>query len=88
MVIAINLSPTTPPLPRFEDKKSVDVRYILIAPYVSAHIYWNKELSELVYELEEPILNDREKESLTNQVQEGICAKMLALCNLCLNVTS
>src|SRR3989344_2042612 len=63
-MVKINLNPTVPPLPRAKDKKNVDVRYMLIPPYASAHIYWDKELNELVYYLEEPILKDYEKESL------------------------
>jgi archaeal flagellar protein FlaI len=64
MLDKINLSPAIPPLPRYEDKKSVDVRYMLLPPYSSAHIYWNKKLSELVYELEEPLLSSSDKEAL------------------------
>lgn len=64
MVVKINLNPTIPPLPRFKDKKKVDVRYMLVPPYASAHIYWDKKRSELVYELEEPILSEAEEEAL------------------------
>ena len=64
MVRQINLNPKIPPLPKTQDKKKVDVRYMLMPPYASAHIYWDKNLSELVYELEEPILNHNEKEGL------------------------
>lgn len=64
MVVKINLSPTIPPIPHTKDKKKVDVRYLLIPPYTSAHIYWSEKLGELVYELEEPILDENEKESL------------------------
>jgi len=64
MVSKINLNPVIPPLKKPLDKKNVDVRYVLIAPYVSAHIYWNKKISELVYEIEEPLLDDFEKEIL------------------------
>lgn len=77
MVIAINLSPSTPPLPRIEDKRSINVRYILIAPYVTAHIYWNNEIGELVYEVEEPALNDDERAAL-KQLEDA----MMALINI------
>lgn len=66
MVITINLNPTVPPLPHFEDKKKIDARYVLISPYVTTHIYWNKEIGELVYEIEEPVLNEIEKSALKN----------------------
>ena len=62
--ININLNPGIPALPRLEDKTKIDVRYALIAPYAFVHIYWNKEISELIYELEEPLLTQDEKESL------------------------
>ena len=62
--IEINLNPTIPSLPKVDDKTKVNVRYALISPYVSVHIYWDKELSELVYNVEEPILNETEKAAL------------------------
>ncbi len=64
MTIAINLKPSIPALKRTDDKRSVDVRYMLIPPYASAHIFWDKKRSELVYEIEEPKLNETEKENL------------------------
>jgi len=60
----INLTPVIPALPREEDKTKIDVRYALIPPYAYAHIYWDAKIGELVYELEEPVLNDEEKEML------------------------
>src|SRR3989344_2720329 len=81
MVTKINLNPVIPPLKKPLDKKSVDVRYVLIAPYVSAHVYWNKKISELVYEIEEPLLDDFEKEIL-----EKLENAMLELINLNLAV--
>src|SRR3989344_5100652 len=77
MTLQINLNPVIPPLKKPQDKKSVDVRYMLIAPYASAHIYWDKKLSELVYELEEPILDAFEKEIL-----EKLESAMLQLVNV------
>ncbi len=62
--IKINLTPALPPLPKIEDKTKINIRYTLIAPYVSVHIYWDKVKSELIYELEEPFLNDEEKKQL------------------------
>jgi len=60
----INLSPSIPPMPVIKDKTKVDIRYMLISPYVSAHIFWDNEKSELVYEIEEPLLNEKEKKIL------------------------
>ena len=64
MDIAINTNPPIPALPRIEDKKKVDVRYMLVAPYASAHIYWDSKINELVYEIEEPLLTEGEKSAL------------------------
>jgi len=64
MPLEIDISPPVPPLPRFPDKTKTDVRYVLISPYVSVHIYWNAQLGEVVYEVEEPLLNVEEKEQL------------------------
>jgi len=64
--IKINLSPSVPALPRIEDKTKVDIRYMLISPYASAHIFFDNKISELVYELEEPILIDEEKDLLSS----------------------
>lgn len=64
MVISINTNPTIPALPRIEDKRKVDVRYMLISPYASAHIYWDNKINELVYDIEEPLLSNPEKDML------------------------
>ncbi len=62
--IKIDLNPRIPPLPKIEDKTKINVRYALISPYVSAHIYWDKEKGTLMYEVEEPRLNEDEKKIL------------------------
>jgi flagellar protein FlaI len=67
----LNLNPKIPSLPKYEDKTKIDVRYVLISPYVTAHIYWNPGLSEVVYEIEEPSLNKKEKEDL-EKIEEGL----------------
>ena len=64
--IYINLNPGIPALPRADDKTKIDVRYVLIAPYAFAHIYWDQGSSELLYEIEEPLLDASEKASLEN----------------------
>ncbi len=64
MGVKINLNPQVPPVPHFEDKTKIDVRYMVIAPFVSIHIYWNPEISELVYEVEEPIISEEDKKNL------------------------
>jgi len=77
MVEQMNLNPAVPPLPRYKDKRGIDVRYMLISPYASAHIFWDSKLNEVVYELEEPILDEEEKAILV-RVEEA----MLELINV------
>jgi archaeal flagellar protein FlaI len=62
MSITINLNPSIPPLPKESDKKKINVRYMLMPPYASVHIYWNDKIGELIYEVEEPLLKEGEKE--------------------------
>ena len=62
--ITINTNPSIPPLPKVDDRTKINVRYTLISPYVSVHIYWNKEQEEVIYEIEEPTLTEKEKSLL------------------------
>src|SRR3989338_4442317 len=52
-------------------KEKVDFRYPLIPPYAYAHIHWDKNNKELIYEVEEPQLAPEEKKVLT-LLEEGI----------------
>jgi len=81
MDMSLNLMPSVPTIPRVEDKTKVDIRYMLIAPYSSAHIFWDAQTSELVYELEEPVLSSKDRESL-KKIEEG----MLELININVSV--
>ena len=67
----INLFPTIPQIPVIKDKTKVDLRYVLISPYVSIHIHWDEEARELMYDVEEPILNDKQKEML-KKIEEAM----------------
>ncbi len=60
----INLNPSFPAIPKVSNKTKVDVRYSLIPPYAYAHIHWDEEEKEVIYELEEPLLSSEEKEAL------------------------
>ncbi|MBS3081992.1 Flp pilus assembly complex ATPase component TadA [Candidatus Pacearchaeota archaeon] len=62
--VIINPNPFIPALPRVTDKTKVDVRYSLIQPFANTHIYWDSELGELIYDIEEPILKDNEKDAI------------------------
>ncbi len=77
MTIIINPNPGIPTLPKFSDKALINVRYSLIAPYSNAHIYWDSQERELIYDVEEPILETYEKETLS-RLEEA----MLELVNL------
>ena len=76
MAIKINLNPKIPPIPRNFEKSKVNIRYMLIPPYVSVHIFQDKKQKELIYEIEEPLLNDKQKQEL-----EKIEAAMLEMLN-------
>ena len=60
-----------PNLPEYEDPTKIDIRYPLIAPFVTAHIYWNNQTNELLYDIEEPILSDEERNTL-ELIEEGV----------------
>jgi archaeal flagellar protein FlaI len=62
--ININLNPRVPAIPKFDDKTKVDVRYMVISPYVSIHIYYDQKIGEVVYDVEEPILSDEDRKNL------------------------
>ncbi len=51
-------------LPEIKDRTKINIRYPLMAPYAYAHIYWNSEREELIYNVEEPVLSESEKEIL------------------------
>ncbi len=71
MTISINVNPQIPALVHVEDKTKINVRYVLISPYVSVHIYWNDEIGEVMYEIEEPLLNEIESKIL-DELEIGI----------------
>ncbi|MCL5730236.1 MAG: type II/IV secretion system ATPase subunit [Candidatus Pacearchaeota archaeon] len=60
--IQIDFSPQIPKMNRIEDKTKVDIRYCLISPFAFAHVYWDPQIYEIVYEIEEPMLNKVEEE--------------------------
>ncbi len=51
-------------LPSMDNKEKINIRYPLIIPYATAHIYWDNNRDELVYDVEEPALNDNLKKVL------------------------
>ncbi len=60
----IDTRPRVITLPDIKDRTSINIRYPLIPPYAYAHIFWNEITGELLYNLEEPVLDETEKEVL------------------------
>lgn len=58
--VAVDFTPRIPPMKKVKDKTKINVRYCLISPFAYAHIYWDPKQYEVVYEIEEPILNNEE----------------------------
>ena len=69
--INIDTTPPVPAIPAMKDKTRVDVRYTLISPYATSHIYWDSESAELKYDVEEPLLSEEESEIL-NRIESGM----------------
>ena len=60
--VELDFSPQIPKMTKIEDKTKIDIRYCLISPFAFAHIYWDPKIYEIVYELEEPLLNKKEED--------------------------
>ncbi len=59
--LELGLPVTVPNLPSFARKQDINVRYAVLPPYAYIHIHWDIKRNELVYEVEEPILDQRER---------------------------
>jgi flagellar protein FlaI len=73
--VHIDFAPEIPKMQRIKDKTKVNVRYCLISPFTYAHIYWDPKEYEVVYNVEEPLLNHQEEEYRTrilNAIREMI----------------
>ncbi|MEK6904692.1 MAG: hypothetical protein AABW87_03805, partial [Nanoarchaeota archaeon] len=62
--VKIEFSPYIPPLKKIKDKTKIDVRYAVISPFAFIHIYWDAKEYEVIYDVEEPILTEAEKNHL------------------------
>jgi len=60
----IDTVPKIVEIPDFRDEREINIRYPLIAPYSYAHLFWDEKINELIYFVEEPILDKTEKEVL------------------------
>ncbi|MBS3163411.1 Flp pilus assembly complex ATPase component TadA [Candidatus Woesearchaeota archaeon] len=67
----VELQHEIPALPDFKTKEETDIRYPLIEPYAYVHIRWDSATEEVIYEVEEPLLDKREKEIL-RILEDGI----------------
>ncbi|MFH1210345.1 MAG: type II/IV secretion system ATPase subunit [archaeon] len=76
----VDLTPSVAQLPDFPDKSLTDIRYPLTPPYAFAHIYWDKVINELVYDVEEPVLSEEEMKTfkiLEDSIREIINISMI-----------
>ncbi len=71
VLFRINPNPEIPSMPSVQDATHINVRYPLIEPYAYAHIYWDRVANELVYQVEEPSLNESEA-ALLETIENGI----------------
>jgi flagellar protein FlaI len=69
--VEINFSPIIPSLKKIKDKTKIDVRYCVISPFAFIHIYWDPKIYEVLYEVEEPIL-DKTEASYREQILVAI----------------
>ena len=60
-----------PRLPDVNDYSTLDIRYPLIAPYVTVRIHFDFNSNELLYDVEEPVLGSEQME-LLKLIEQGI----------------
>jgi archaeal flagellar protein FlaI len=69
--VALDFTPKIPPIKKVKDKTKINVRYCLISPFAYVHIYWDSKEYEVVYEIEEPIL-DKNETKYKNQLVSAL----------------
>ena len=69
--IKMDFNPKMPALAKFDDKTKIDVRYMVIVPYVSIHIYYDAKSGEVIYDVEEPIISNEEQANL-NRIEQAM----------------
>ncbi len=62
-------------IPDVENMQELDVRYPLIEPFANAHIQWDEDQEEVVYEVEEPSMSDDEEEAFA-RIKEALEKKI------------
>src|SRR3989344_676477 len=64
-------NPQIPSLSIPEDKTKINLTYSLIEPFVSVRIYWDENLKEVIYKIQEPELDENER-TVLHLIEEGI----------------
>jgi len=59
--VKIDFVPKIPPLKKTPDKTQINVRYSLVSPFAFAHIHWDPKSFEVLYDVEEPPMDENEK---------------------------
>ena len=70
-IFKIDFNPKKPEIPEIEDQAKIDFRYGVVIPYAYVHLFWDDVHNEVVYSIEEPNLDVKEKEIL-NTLEQGI----------------
>ncbi|MFP4656433.1 MAG: type II/IV secretion system ATPase subunit [Candidatus Woesearchaeota archaeon] len=60
----LDLRPQIVQIPDYKDHTKINVKYDLIPPHCSCHIFWDNKQEELIYYVDEPELDDMEREIL------------------------
>lgn len=66
----------------FPKGKDVDITYSLIKPFITIHIFYDKKTKEMIYEVKEPIMNEKTKEiyeKITESLFEVISFELSAV---------
>lgn len=53
----------------------IDIKYPLIKPFAYAHVKWDDDQKEVIYHLEEPTLDEEDKEALT-MIKDNLSEKL------------
>src|SRR3989338_1214915 len=67
----IDVNVGIPTLPDVADPTKLVIKYPLMPPYTFAHVHWDAANTELVYDVEEPVLSEQEKDIL-KVLEDGI----------------
>lgn len=60
-----------PQIPELDDPTKINVRYKIIDPYVDIHVHWDAKINEILYDVEEPQLTEKQQKDLET-LEEGL----------------